>query len=344
MSKTLDAFRKVVKDVRSGTFKPLYLLHGDEGYFIDRIGEEIEAHALQEHERDFNLTVLYGKDSDPDQVRDACLRFPMMAERQLVVLREAQTWKIDQFDKLAAYFKKPTPTTVLVIQVKHKKLDGRRAWFKDLKKHAVIFESKKLYDNEMPGWIQGYVKFQKRRIGEREALLLAEHLGSDLARLTKQVEKLCIMAGEGEAITGDLIERIIGINKDYNIFELQNAIGANNAEKAQRIANYFASAPKDHPLVLTVGMLNAFFTKVALVHAGQGRSQGELASLLGVSPFFVKDYANAARNFPPDRLAEVQRLLRDTDLKTKGVGSSSATDGDLLRELLAKVMTPGRLN
>ena len=207
-------------------------------------------------------------------MRDACLRFPMMAERQLVVLREAQTWKIDQFDKLAAYFKKPTPTTVLVIQVKHKKVDGRRAWLKDVKKHGPSSSSKLYGTTKCRAWIQGYVKFQKRRIGEREALLLAEHLGSDLARLTKQVEKLCIMAGEGEAITGDPDR---ADHRDQQ--GLQHLRVAERHRRQQRREGpadreLLRLGPKDHPLVLTVGMLNAFFTKVALVHAGQGKSQG----------------------------------------------------------------------
>jgi len=334
---TTDDFRKIVKEVRSGSFKPIYFLHGEESYFIDRVSEEIELHALQEHEKDFNLTILYGRDTDPDTVKDACLRYPMMAERQLVVLREAQTWRIDAFDKLESYFKNPTPTTVLVICYKHKKADGRKTWLKDLGKKQVVFVSDKLKDEMLPDWIQKYVTFHKRRIGPVEAKLLADHLGSDLGKLTNEVEKLCIVTDEGGTITGDLIERNVGISKDYNIFELQKAIGMRDHVKAQRIAHFLAN-DKDSPLVLTVGLLSSYFGKLGIVHANAGKQQGELAAALKVPPFFVKDYANAARFYPPEKLREVQHLLRDTDLRSKGVGNTSADGGELLRELLVRVM------
>jgi DNA polymerase-3 subunit delta len=334
---TTDDFRKIVKEVRAGSFKPIYFLHGEESYFIDRVSEEIELHALQEHEKDFNLSILYGRDTDPDTVKDACLRYPMMAERQLVVLREAQTWRIDAFDKLESYFKNPTPTTVLVICYKHKKADGRKAWLKELGKKQVVFVSDKLKDEMLPDWIQKYVTFHKRRIGPVEAKLLADHLGSDLGKLTNEVEKLCIVTDEGGTITGDLIERNVGISKDYNVFELQKAIGMCDHVKAQRIAHFLAN-DKDSPLVLTVGLLSSYFGKLGIVHANAGKQQGELAAALKVPPFFVRDYANAARFYPPEKLREVQHLLRETDLRSKGVGNTSADGGELLRELLVRVM------
>jgi len=262
----------------------------------------------------------------------------MMAERQVVVLREAQAWRIDAFDKLEAYFKNPTPTTVLVMLYKHKKADGRKAWIKDVAKKGVVFTSDKLKEDKLPEWILKYVQFQKRRIGQKEAVLLAEHLGSDLGKLTKEVEKLCIVTEEGGTISADLIQRNVGISKEYNVFELQNAIGNRDHLKAQTIAHYFAQDPKDHPLVLTLGLLNSYFTKLMVVHASAGLGQGELAAALKVPPFFVKDYANAARNYPPGKLREVQHLLREADLKSKGLGNASADDGELLRELLARVM------
>ncbi|MEO8734392.1 MAG: DNA polymerase III subunit delta [Flavobacteriales bacterium] len=332
-----DDFRKIVKEVRAGSFKPIYFLHGEESYFIDRVSQEIELHALAEHEKDFNLTILYGRDTDPDTVKDACLRYPMMAERQLVVLREAQTWRIDAFDKLESYFKNPTPTTVLVICYKHKKADGRKTWLKDLGKKQVVFVSDKLKDEMLPDWIQKYVTFHKRRIGPVEAKLLADHLGSDLGKLTNEVEKLCIVTDEGGTITGDLIERNVGISKDYNVFELQKAIGMRDHVKAQKIAHFLAN-DKDSPLVLTVGLLSSYFGKLGIVHANVGKQQGELAAALKVPPFFVKDYANAARFYPPEKLREVQHLLRETDLRSKGVGNTSADGGELLRELLVRVM------
>ena len=334
---TTDDFKKIVKDVRAKSFKPVYFLHGEESYFIDRVAEEIEKAALEEHERDFNLTVVYGRDCDPDQVKDTCLRYPMMAERQVVILREAQTWRIDAFDKLESYFKNPTPTTVLVILYKHKKADGRKTWLKDLAKKQVVFVSDKLKDDKLPEWIQAYVKFHKRKIGPVESKLLADHLGSDLGKLTNEVEKLCIVTEPDGAITSALIERNVGISKDYNIFELQNAIGARDHLKAQTIAHYLAS-DKEHKLFLTAAMLSSYFSKIAIVHASQGLSQADLAAAMKVPPFFVRDYANAARHYPPARLKEIQHLLREADLNSKGVGNASANDGELLRELLVRVM------
>ncbi len=335
---TTDDFKKIVKDVRAKAFKPVYFLHGEESYFIDRVAEEIEKSALEEHERDFNLSILYGRDCDADQLKDTCLRYPMMADRQVVIVREAQSWRIDAFDKLEAYFKNPTPTTVLVILYKHKKADGRKTWLKDLAKKNVVFVSDKLKEDKLPEWIQAYVKYHKRKIGPVESKLLADHLGTDLGKLTNEVEKLCIVTEENGTITSDLIQRNVGISKDYNIFELQNAIGAKDHLKAQTIAHFLAT-DKEHKLFLSVGLLSSYFGKLGIVHASGGLQQNELAAALKVPPFFVRDYANAARQYPLEKIKEIQHLLREADLNSKGVGNASAADGELLRELLVRVMT-----
>ncbi|HRO40336.1 MAG TPA: DNA polymerase III subunit delta [Flavobacteriales bacterium] len=334
---TTDDFRKIRRELANGTFKPIYFLHGEESFFIDRLAEEVERYGLQEHERDFNLSILYGKDTTPETLVDVCLRYPMMAERQVVVLREAQTWRIEAFDKLEGYFRKPTPTTVLVICYKHKKADGRKTWLKDLAKKQVVFTSDKLKDEKLPEWIQLYVNSHKRRIGPVEAKLLADHLGSDLGKLTNEVEKLCIVTEQGGAITTDLIQRNVGISKEFNIFELQKAMGSGDHYKAQRIAHFLAS-DKNSPLVMTVGLLSSYFAKVGVVHSSSGKSQGELATALKVPPFFVKEYAQAARIYTPAKLRQVHHLLREADLKSKGVGNTSADDGELLRELVTRVM------
>lgn len=334
---TTDDFRKIRRELANGTFKPIYFLHGEESFFIDRLAEEVERYGLQEHERDFNLSILYGKDTTPETLVDVCLRYPMMAERQVVVLREAQTWRIEAFDKLEGYFRKPTPTTVLVICYKHKKADGRKTWLKDLAKKQVVFTSDKLKDEKLPEWIQLYVNSHKRRIGPVEAKLLADHLGSDLGKLTNEVEKLCIVTEQGGAITTDLIQRNVGISKEFNIFELQKAMGSGDHYKAQRIAHSLAS-DKNSPLVMTVGLLSSYFAKVGVVHSSSGKSQGELATALKVPPFFVKEYAQAARIYTPAKLRQVHHLLREADLKSKGVGNTSADDGELLRELVTRVM------
>lgn len=336
---TLEDYKKLMAEIAEGRFKPVYLLHGEEGFFIDRIAEEIEHNCVQEHERDFNQTILYARDTDHDQVKDTCLRYPMMAERQVVVVRELQTWRIDQVEKLEPYLAKPTPSTVLVLCYKHKKVDGRKSILKTITKAGgVVFTSDKVREDKLPDLLVSFAKKFKRKLGAGEARLLADHLGSDLGKAIKEVEKLCLVTDEGGSISNDAIQRIVGISKDYNIFELQNAIGLRNAAKAQRIAQYFASDPKDNPLVLTLAALNTYFAKLAMVHTLPGRSQADLASALKVNPYFVRDYVAQAGNYPPVKLTEVQGYLRQCDLRSKGIGGDGGDDGELLRELLAKVM------
>lgn len=334
----LDDFKKTVKEARERKFKPLYVLHGEEDFFIDRVEEEIRKHALEEHEVDFNLTVLYGRDTSADQVKDACVRFPMMAERQVVVVREAQSWRPDQWDKLEPYAKHPTPTTVLVLCHKHKKIDGRKGFAKTAAKHGTVFLSDKLKDSQLPGWIQAYVKSKGRSIGATESQLLADHLGSDLAKVTGEVEKLCLVSPDGGKITGELIQRYVGISREFSVFELQNAIGVGDHYKAMRIAQVFANDPKEHPLVLTLEMLHRYFAKLMQVHATADKTEMGLAAALKVPPFFVKDYAAGARRFPAIKLREIQEHLRKADLQSKGLGSAHASDGEILQELLEKAL------
>jgi DNA polymerase-3 subunit delta len=336
----LDELKKIMTELRSGSFRPVYLLHGEETFFIDLISDEIEALALQEHEKDFNQTILYGRDANPDMVRDTCLRYPMMAERQLVIVREFQAWRIDEIEKLESYFQKPTTSTVLVLCYKHKKVDGRKSVIKSVQKGGgAVYLSDKVKEEKLPELLVNIARKQKRKLGNAEAQLLAAHLGSDLAKAVKEVEKLCLVTEEGGSITSDSIQRFVGISKEYNIFELQNAIGTRNTERAMRIAQYFAISPKEHPLVLTLGFLNTYFTKLAIVHTMGGKNQQELASALKVPPFFVRDYQNQSRNYSLAKVVEVQHHLRQCDLRSKGLGGDGSDHGELLRELLAKVMS-----
>ena len=336
---TIDSYRKIMTELRSGVFKPVYLFHGEEGFFMDRIEKEIDQLALQEHERDFNLTVLYGRDSDPDMVKDTCMRFPMMAERQVVIVREVNAWKIDILEKLGPYFLKPTPTTVLVLLYKHKKVDGRRSILKNVAKGGgTVFLSDRLKEDKTPELLIQFAKQHGRKLGPKEAMLLAQHLGTDLSKAVKEVEKLCLVTADDATITSDLIQRYVGISKDHNIFELQNAIGAMDTYKAQKIAAYFASDPKDNPLVVTLSVLNGYFNKLAIAHQMQGKSQQEMASAMKVPPFYLKDYLRDMKNYPKGKLAAIQRYLRQYDLRSKGVGGDGSDQGELLRELLAKVM------
>ncbi|MBL8009808.1 MAG: DNA polymerase III subunit delta [Flavobacteriales bacterium] len=334
----LDGFKKVMAEVRSGSFRPVYLLHGEEPFFIDRVAGEIERSAVEEHARDFDLSVLYARDCDADQVKDTCLRFPMMGERQLVVLREAQGWRIDMLEKLEPYVLKPTPTTVLVICYKNKKVDGRKSFVKSVAKHGVVFTSDRLKDEQLPDWVQRYVTHHKRRIAPREAQLLADHLGADLGKVTMEVEKLCLVTEEGGSITADIVQRYVGISKDHNIFELQKAIGARDRVKALAIARYYGQDTKGHPLPVTVASLHGYFTKLVLMHTLGDRPANELASLAKVPPFFLNEYRTAARNYSLDHLLRAQHLLRSCDLASKGLGGGGADEGELLTELLAQVI------
>ena len=230
----LDDYKKLMLEVRAGAFRPVYLLHGEESFFIDRVADEIEHLALADHERDFNQTILYGRDANPDVVKDTCLRYPMMADRQVVIVRELQNWRIDEVEKLEPYLNKPTPTTVLVLCYKHKKVDGRKGVIKAVQKGGgAVLSSDKVKEDKLPELLMGVAKSQKRRLAQLEAQLLATHLGSDLAKAVKEVEKLCLVTEEGGAISSDHIQRFVGISKEYNVFELQNAIGMRNAAKAQ---------------------------------------------------------------------------------------------------------------
>ena len=338
--KALTAYRKVMGEIRAKQFKPFYILHGHESYFIDRISKEIEEYALEEHERDFNQTILYGKDSTPDQIIECVKRFPMMAERNLVLLREAQGMRIDALEKLEPLFENAVGTTVFVICYKHKKIDGRKKFVKLAKSKGCVFESKELYDSDVPQWISGYVRSLGRKIGPKETQLLADHLGKDLAKIVSELEKLCVVTAEGETIGAKTIQQQIGINNDHNIFELQNAIGAGDRNKALRIARYFGSAQKEHPLPMTIGALHRYFTTLSLVHAHPKAERGELPGLIGVAPYFVNDYISAARRYPMHRITAIQGYLRGCDAKSKGIGNAKMnTTSDLLEDFVLRAMS-----
>ncbi len=334
----LDDLKRVMTELRSGKLRPVYLLHGEETYFIDVLAEEVQRQAVAEHERDFNQTILYGRDVDHGQVIDACLRYPMMAERQLVVVRELQAWRIEEIEKLGPYLLKPTPTTVLLLCHMHKKVDGRKSVIKNVQKGGgAVLLSEKVRDEKVPEFLVTIARKQKRRLGAQEAQLLADHLGADLAKAVKEVEKLCLVTEEGGVIDADTIQRFVGISKDHNVFALQQAIGTRDALKAQRIARYFAASPKDHPIQMTVGFLNGYFSKLAIAIQMKNAGSQELSQAMKVSPFFVRDYQAHARNYSLAQVVRAQQLLRQCDLRSKGLGGDG-DQGEVLRELLARMM------
>lgn len=333
-----EDMKRILEGVRGGQFAPVYLLHGEESFFIDVLAEAVEQNTLAPEERDFNQTILYGRDVDHAQVIDACKRYPMMADRQLVVVRELQTWRIDEIEKLVPYLLKPTPTTVLLLVHRHKKVDGRRSVIKSVQKGGgTVFVSEKVREDKVPDFLVKIAKKQKRKLAGREAQLLADHLGSDLAKAVKEVEKLCLVTEENGAIDADAIQRFVGISKDHNVFELQQAIGTRDALRAQRIAQYFAASPKDHPIEMTMGFLNGYFTKLAIAVQMKDAGQQALAEAMKVSPFFVRDYQAHARNYNLSQVVKAQHLLRQCDMRVKGLGGDGDR-GEVLRELLARVM------
>ena len=334
-------FTALLQSIKKKEFAPVYLLHGEETYFIDQLEAAIEANALQEHERAFNQTILYGKDTEHLQVVDAARRFPMMAERQLILLREAQDMR--SIKELVKYAEQPSPTTVLVISHKHKKLNGNLAVTKAIKKNGIIFEAKPLYDNKIPGWITRYLKQKKYGIEPAAAELLGEFLGTSLGKITNELDKLTINLQPGTDVTVRIVEDQVGVSKDYNVFELQKAIGHHDIVKATRILNYFRANPKAGPLPMVLGSLYNYFSKVfrLLELQRKGKSKQEIMKELGLRfDFFLADYQATARNYRGGKIVRVFALLREYDLKSKGVDSNLAGKGEneLLKELVWRLM------
>ena len=330
-------YDQLIGDLKNRVYRPVYFLWGEESYYIDLLTSFITANVLSEAEQSFNQTILYGKDSEAGQVSDLARRFPMMASHQVVVLKEAQEMK--SFADLIHYVEMPQPSTLLVINYKYKKPDKRQKIFKVLEKQAVWYESKKMYDNQVPGWIAGYASNRKYRMEPKAAALLAEFLGSDLSKIVNEVEKLMVAIGKkGETITPALVEKHIGFSKDFNQFELQDALGKRDVVKANRIISYFAENEKKYPFPLTIISLYYFFSKLLLFHYTKDKSKQNLAATLKVNPFFVKDYEAAAKRYSATRLVEIISLLRSYDMRSKGYDGNTTPASELTRELIFKIL------
>ena len=331
------SYEQLIGDLKNKSYKPVYFLWGDEPYYIDLVTSYITQNVLSEAEQSFNQSILYGKDSEAAQVSDLARRFPMMASHQVVVVKEAQEMK--SLGDLQAYVEQPQPSTLLVINYKYKKPDKRLKLFKVLEKNSVWFESKKLYDNQVPGWISGYASRRDFRIEPKAAALLTEFLGSDLSKIANELEKLIVAIGKpGATITPADVEKHIGFSKDFNQFELQSALGNRDVVKAMRIVNYFAENERKYPIALTTVSLYFFFSKLLLFHYTKDKSRQNLASVLKVNPFFVKDYEAAARHYPAGKLVEIISLLRTYDMRSKGWEGNSTSGGELTRELVFKIL------
>jgi len=329
-------FSDLRKRIEAKQFSPMYGLHGEEPYYIDVIAELIEKHCLSESEKSFNQHILYGRDTDAKTLLDVCMRYPMMAERQLVILREAQMMR--DLEDIQPYLDKPAPTTVLVVCYRGKKLDGRKKFTKLFDERGTSFYSAPVRDYQMPEWIEGYVRSKGKTIEKRSAILLEEYLGNNLSRVANSIDLLIMNMKEGDTINADLIQKFIGISKDYNSFELNNALLKKDRAKAFRVVNYFASNPKAAHLVMVMGGLYSLFSKLLLMTAVKSKSDGELAKLLGVGPYFVKNYKAATRLYSPVKLREVISLLHRYDVRSKGVDDAGTPHGELLRELIWQIL------
>ncbi|UBM62820.1 DNA polymerase III subunit delta [Candidatus Sulfidibacterium hydrothermale] len=326
-----DALKKKI-------YSPVYFFYGEEPFYIDELTAFIENNVLDEASKAFNQTIVYGLDVSARDVADLARRFPMMGDYQVVIVKEAQN--IQQFDPLIEYFKNPLDTTILVINYKYKKLDKRKALYKLLNKSnkVVLFESQRVYDNKIPAWISERVHFLGYSITPKSEMMLAEFLGTDLSRIANEINKLTINLQPGEKITEDLIEKNIGISKEFNVFELQNALGRRDVFRALRIIEYFEANPKQNPLQMVNVLLYSFFMKILLYHQFRKFDKNTIAGKLGISPFFVSDYQKAAQQFSPEKIKQIIAELRIVDMKSKGMGATETKSYGPLKEWLFKAL------
>jgi DNA polymerase-3 subunit delta len=326
---------KIISDLKKGAFHPVYWLEGDEEYFIDAIIRFAEENILNESEASFNQTVFYGRDADWASVINACRRYPMFAERQVVIIKEAQAMK--DVEKLEGYIDKPLSSTLLFIAYKGKKVDGRTKLAKLLKDKTVLYTSKKLYENELPEWTSQLVSSKGFTITNKALFLLIDHIGNDLSRISNEVDKMVLNLSGRKNITEDDIEQFVGISKEFNVFELQDALGKRDFYKAIRIANYFEHNPKAGPLQLIFPSLYGFFSKVQMVYGATGNEKS-LAAQIGISEWKIREYINAAKKYDPHAVEKNILLLNQYNLKSIGIDDAGTSDGMLLKEMIAKMM------
>lgn len=328
---------QILKDLKNKIYKPVYFLTGDEPYYIDKITDYISQHVLTDEEKTFNQEILYGKDTDIPSIINSARRFPMISGNQVVIVKEAQD--IPGIDDLIYYVENPLKSTILVINYKYKKLAKNKKIYKAIQKNGVLFESKKLYDNQIPEWINNYLAKSNHRIDPGVGLLLTEYLGNDLSKIVNEIEKLKItLPPDNKKITIEHVEKNIGISKDYNNFELHKALSQKNILKANRIINYFGKNQKGNPITLTISSLYYFFSKVLTYHFIENKTTQNVVAALKVHSYFVSEYKLAAQKYNPEKLVGIFSILREFDLKSKGIGNVSVPPGDLLKEMIYKIL------
>lgn len=332
----MDEVVKIINDIKAGKIKPIYFLMGEEPYYIDRITEYLENSLLSDDEKGFNQIVLYGRDTTIDDIVANAKRFPMMAERQVVIVKEAQDLA-KNIDKLETYAQNPQPTTVLVFAYKYKTLDKRKKVTKTLEKHGLVYESKKMYENQVGQWINRVLQGRGYSIEPKANALLVAFLGNDLSRIANELNKLEIILPKGSTITPNHIEENIGFSKDFNVFEFRKAIGEGNKAKAHQIATYFAQNQKENPMVVVNAQVFSFFSSLLQYHGLKDKSPGNVAKVLKVNPYFVNDYIEASKRYPMRKVSGIVAALRDIDVKSKGVGAANLNDAELYKEMLLSI-------
>ncbi len=327
---------KIIAEWKKGVFKPIYWLEGEESFFIDQVMEYAEHHILSEAEAGFNLTVFYGKDADWALVVNACMRYPMFAGRQVVLLKEAQQMR--DIEKLEGYIENPLGSTVFVVSYKEKKVDGRSRLSKLLKQKGEMLSTKKIYDSQLPEWAGQMIQQHGLSITQKALFLLVDHIGNDLSRIRNEIEKLAVNLGARKNITEDDIENYIGVSKEFNVFELQAAIAQKNMSKAIRIIQYFEANPKAGPIQMILPALYNFFSKVYMIYNVSNPDEKTVAGSLGVNPYFVKDYIGAAKKYDFPGVEKILLLLHHYNLRSVGVHDGNTTDAGLMKEMTVKMM------
>ncbi len=335
-----DTFETIEASIKKREYAPVYFFCGEEPFFIDKLTDLLEATVLNDMEKAFNQSVLYGKDVNARQIVETCGRLPMMAERQVVIIKEAQalSLKEEEEKQLLSYLKNPVRSTVLVFAWKHGKPDGRKSIGKELLKSAVYLETKKMYENQVGAWAKSWLTERKFKIEEQATDLLVESCGTDLSKIANELEKLIINKESKTTISVADIEKQVGVSREYSVFELSNMLIQKNKTKAYKIVNYFVANPKNGPMPLVIGNIYSGFSKLLICHTNKSASANELAGKLGVNPFFVKDYLSNANKYPMAKLERVFYLLEEYDLRSKGVNNIGLSDGQLLKELSFKIL------
>ncbi len=330
-------FKVILQNLKKNIIHPVYLLQGEEPYYIDEISDYMEKNLLSDAEKGFNQSIFYGKDSNPISIAESCMRFPMMADRQLIIVKEAQS--LQKIETLSSYADKPLASTVLVLNYKYKKLDSRTKLYKAIKKNGVIFTSDKIRDYQLPNWIDHYLEQRNFSISPQAAQILIAYLGTDLGKVSNELEKLVIAVKNTNKITAEHIEENIGVSKDFNVLELQNALGQKNALKANQIIQYFGANPTLNPIQKTIASLYFYFSKLFTYHFLQDKSERNVAMELRLHPYIAKSYIAAAKKYSPTKLYEIMGILREYDMKSKGYEVSTMVETlDLQKEMIYKIL------